>query len=300
MTIQSFIGSSLAFSVALGLSSPLFADDAATQSENTEETTVVTFGNIDKLASKTCKGLREAQPCQIEMAADSSNCRVRFRDIRIQTTVTYTNWGRKDSHQVNHHWTGDACRPRYYFPISNDVRGGNINLRITYAMTNGQNGTETKSLAITGENPTKDQIRAEINNLTYAVVFHHLSNLEQFKNGHPKLTRGFGVGALSAPNASDIWNWKRGVTLRKAGLDIAFSNAKNHPANMRNSGFANLPDFTEEQVKLQALQYIVGQDYFIPNASGNGWVEAKPRRPFADKIVQIEKDIQAGNPPNGW
>lgn len=282
----------VAFSLA---SAPAFADDSG-------ETTDVSFTtDFTVQTTQTCGALLRGQPCVITVDASSSNCRVRFVEIVGVTTVSFSRHGRRDTGTKSHVWRGDSCRVSLPWAISDNVLGGDVRLSLNYRMTNGQAGSDGKALTVVGAALDPATVRADIRNPTYEAAVYHLSRFQHFaSDGWPLVAQGFGVGALGAPDAGLMWNWKANLAARVALLDTAFAQAAAHPASMRAAGFVDLPDFTPDQIKLQALQSLVGQDYFLPAPTGGGWQAVPTRLSFADDIARTEADVAAGNPPSGW
>ncbi len=281
-----------AFSLA---SAPALSDD-------TGDTTEVSFTtDFTVQTTQTCGALLRGQPCVITLDAESSNCRVRFVEIVGVTSVSFSRHGRRDTSTKSHVWRGDSCRVSLPWAISDAVLGGDVRLSLNYRMSNGQAGPDGKTLTVVGAALDPATVRADIRNPTYEAAIYHMSRFQQFaSDGWPLAGQGFGVGALGAPDAAQMWNWKANLAVRIAGLDAAFARAAAHPATMRAAGFVDLPDFTPEQAKLQALQSLVGQDYFLPAPTGGGWQAIPTRLPFADDIVRTEAEVAAGNPPPGW
>ncbi|WP_168798005.1 hypothetical protein [Pacificoceanicola onchidii] len=278
------------------------AAQAQTTEAEPDETTTVSFNLENSIQSpKICSSFIQGAPCKIEVKADSDNCRVRFSQINITFTVTYTGFGRNDRASRAHQWNGDSCNVTTNWPISHEVRGGEVRIDLSYRMTNGQSGTYNKNLSVRGANPAKDAIRGRIGLLTHSIILFQRNALEQFDgSGLPKRGTGFGAGGLENPSAAQLWNWMSNVDAARAPFAQAFADARALPSWMRRGGFPKLPDFTEDQAKRQGLQSLVGESYYKPHQNGTVWREIRGRKPFADKIVKIEAAINAGKPPAGW
>jgi hypothetical protein len=185
--------------------------------------------------------------------------------------------------------------------MSHEVRGGSFKGIAYYNLSNGESGSANMAGTLTGLNPSKDEVRNRVSNLTYSVVMFLRTGLKQFNsNGRPFRSIGFGAGGVELPNAEQLWHWQKNVDLAELDLVAAFAESAKYPETMRNNGFAKLPDFTQDEVKLQALQNLVGQTYFVPRRNGQGWKPMSKRLSFADDVVKLENEIKSGNPPADW
>lgn len=179
--------------------------------------------------------------------------------------------------------------------------GGDYQANFSYRFTNGQIGTDQRSGFLGGENPTHDAVRLRAANPKYAGLLHLGNGFVHFNaNGRPRIAAGFGIGGLDDPSSTDLWNWEQNLDRAVAEFDARFAEAEKYPEMMRQLGFSAMPDFTSDELKLHALQSLVGQPYFVPARGGSGWVPMRNRLPFADDVVQIAADVAAGNPLAGW
>ncbi|MCF6445926.1 hypothetical protein [Nereida sp. MMG025] len=289
---------------ALLIASPVFAQTNDSTTEETLEEAAVTFTVSDELSINAPKHCIKAnpEPCRLTIEASVENCRIaRMAEITMSATSRYSQFGRQDVDQISHRWTGNECRVMLSWPITNNVMGGTYQARFTYRLSNNQTGNAQRSGDLTGENPTPQDVRARLSNLTYDVLVYLSNEFKQFNsNGMPRTANGFGVGGLNTPEAKDLWDWKHNLDTAVVSFDAAFAAAELYPERMRNSGFPNVPDFSADERKRHALQSLVGEPYYIPTRVGKGWEPMRKRLSFADDVMKIETDVAAGNPPANW
>ena len=244
----------------------------------------------------------DPSPCVLEEGVELIPCgNSRFVSFSATTTVTYKDNGRNDSTTSSESWSGSACKVLVHENMDGRIVGGNVIVVVTAKRSDGTIDTGSESGVILGTNPLSADVRTVIGNPTYSVVTYDRSKFRQFAaDGRPLFDKGFGVMRLKSPDAEQVWNWKRNIEAGKFQLDAAWAGAKTYPAKMRSAGFPKLKDFTVAELKLFALQSLVGEFYYVPNKRGRAWVPNDKRSDYADRLQKLEVEVAAGKTPADW
>lgn len=249
----------------------------------------------------TCQIKPEPTGCRYSVEILAEPCRQRLVEVGLSVTVTYTDNGRNDRHTFTKRWSGNACRVEIAEDMGGKILGGNIAVSATARLSDGRVDSKGQTDSSFGNNPNNSDVRSAIGNPTYAVIAYDRSKFKQFgANGLPSFDKGFGVMRLEAPDAEQVWHWQRNVDGGKAVLDAAWTAARSYPEKMRKNGYPRLPDFGEKETRLFALQSLISETYFVPNANGRQWIPNKNRSDYADRLVGIEEAVAAGKPPADW
>lgn len=249
----------------------------------------------------TCQIKPEPTNCRYVVEVLAEPCRQRLVEASLNVTVTYTDNGRNDRQTFTKNWSGNACKVELTEDMGGKIIGGNVAIAATGRLSDGRVDTGGRADSSFGNNPNNSDVRSVIGNPTYAVVAYDRSKFKQFgANGLPGFDKGFGVMRLEAPDAEQVWHWRRNVDGGKAVLDAAWAAARSYPEKMRKSGYPKLPDFSERETRLFALQSLVSEAYFVPNANGRQWIPNKNRSNYADRLVEIEEAVASGKPPADW
>lgn len=228
-------------------------------------------------------------------------CVQRAVSATLTVTVSYAENGRNDTQTTTKNWSGNACRIDLAEDAGGKIVGGNVSATATVVLSNGASHSDKKTDVYWGNNPATKDVRALIANPTYAVVAYDRSKFRQFDaNGRPVFNKGFGVMLLSAPDAEQVWHWRRNVAEGKPKLDAAWAGARTYPDKMRKNGYPKLPDFSAKEHRLFALQSLVGELYYVPNTNGSQWIPNPKRSDYADRLARIEDAVAAGKPPADW
>jgi hypothetical protein len=241
-------------------------------------------------------------PCTVNVQA-SIPCHRRIVELGIDVTVSFKFEGRNDSEEFKTRWYGSECSLSINADFKGRVLGDTANISVYAVLDNGQRDKAPDTPGnFLGNNPSNDSVRVAIANPTFSAIVYDRSKFKQFRpDGSPNFGGGFGVMKLSSPDSEQIWHWRRNVDAGKSLLDATWVAARGYPAKMRQSGFPKIPDFTAEQLKLFALQSLVGEVYFVPNRAGNQWIRnTASKSDYADRIVKLEKDVASGKPPADW
>tara|TARA_R110000850_G_scaffold8981_4_gene33027 strand:+ start:571 stop:1476 length:906 start_codon:yes stop_codon:yes gene_type:complete len=281
-----FAGDSKDNETAVGEAGVKFGIDAA------DGKTVLTSGCIKAVP----------EPCSTTIDAAVERCDIAsFVEINMTATITYSQFGRNDVSTISRRWTGNKCAVKLAWPLSDEVLDGKYSMRASYRLSNGQTGNGNRSGEAKGENPSSDAVRQRVGNLSHSVILYKRNKFKQFnQNARPFRRDGIGAGGIETPSSEQFWNWHSSVDQAVSELDLLYTEAKKYPELLRSKGFASLPDFTADQIKLQAIQSVVAQSYFVPLRNGKGWKPMTDRLLFADDVLSMELDIQSGNPPQGW
>lgn len=239
--------------------------------------------------------------CSTTIEVQANPCIQRIVAVSTSTVVGYTENGRADSTTFNRSWSGNDCRVVIVESLDGRVLGGTAQISVTARLSDGRTASSQKTVEMFGNNAGNDVIRQEIANSTYSAVAYDRSRFKQFAaDGKPQFNAGFGVMRLTAPDAEQVWHWRRNVQAGKILLDQAWADAKAYPQKMRQNGFPRIPDFTARELKLFALQSLAAELYYVPNTNGRQWIPNKAKSDYADKLLKIETEVAAGRPPADW
>lgn len=258
------------------------------------------FDGLSTLDTRACI-TAEPTSCTSTIRANVEGCVLPLVEVNVESIVEYSDHGRNDSFRFTRQWTGAQCAVEIVENYNGMFLGGKITTNVAVKASNGQTGGKQDIQFFIGTNPENKTVRDVIANLTYSVVAFDRSQFKQFAtDGQPAFKDGFGVFALNAPNAEQVWNWRMNVAQGVMDINAQWAKAKAYPAKMRQTGFPRLPDFTDRELKLFALQSLVGELYFVPNEGKRQWIPNRQRSNYADRLVKIEKDVAEGRPPQGW
>jgi hypothetical protein len=202
-----------------------------------------------------------------------------------------------------------------------EIRGGRLTIRVRARVSGGEMVAERKDLRIIGTNPLYVQLTQALPSKVFRALVWHESRGRQFlgtANGGTaacplySADRLGGVGLMQltrpAPTREQTWNWRANITGGLALLEVKKQAARAYPAHYRQSAEfqglvtawnadraarklaaiqVGIPDFTDEQVELDALR------------GYNGWSggihEFRAARDGAGKlIVDIAADGKTG------
>jgi hypothetical protein len=243
----------------------------------------------------------DATGCSMSIEVVGDPCIQPIVSVSSSTTVSYTESGRNDQTTSSESWSGSACRVFISETMDGKVVGGNVFTNVVARISTGETSSGQKAETFLGNNPANDDVRKYLANPTYAVVVYDRSRFKQFaSDGKPNVGKGFGVMQIAPADAEQPWHWKRNVDAGRAGLDAAWAAAKAYPAKMRANGYPKIPDFSAKELKLFALQSLVGEQYYVPNTNGRQWIPNNKRSDYADRLAKIEADVVAGKPPADW
>jgi hypothetical protein len=179
---------------------------------------------------------------------------------------------------------------------------------------------------IHGLNPPKATIQAAYGSLNVQVVGFQESRFNQFRNttatGSLNVydagpfavlvhvdaggTFGYGIGALTLPPpiAQQIWSWTANVAESIAHLGRDLANAQGFVAAQRAAN-PLVPAMTADQINLEMWsRYNTGsRAYHRVDPTTNTWVKVTPSHAghvYADTVMAVFNQVQAGMPPVGW
>ena len=190
-----------------------------------------------------------------------------------------------------------TTKPELTIPFSK-IRGGNLSIAVVARI-----GTQTlqaeltesggKPLRVAGTNPSKSQLHLAIPSRALRLIVQNESSCRQFDSGLPLFSRdnlgGVGLLQITSPPPSDdeIWDWQANVRAAITLFAGKLAAARGFPRQVRtNARFVSLarsynadrekagkraldirlPDFTEEQVELDAIRGYngyAGTDFFL-------------------------------------
>ncbi len=161
------------------------------------------------------------------------------------------------------------------------------------------------------------------------------ATLNQYRAGPLTVLRsfdnGYGIGQLTKrppPTLSQLWNWKENVQNSLARLNSFRNDALTYLSQVRNgdpwiwdpargvgatggnppnegTSYPNAPNFTADQLDLEMWsRYNSGYRYHNYNPASNSWVRRLPGAVaglvYADELLAVRNNVNAGNPPGGW
>ncbi len=153
---------------------------------------------------------------------------------------------------------------------------------------------------IVGENPSLPQIKAYSACRQSMVIAYIKSSCKMFDpSGYPYFDGGFGLAQLKAPSVQQLWSWRENMSGCAVQWLAKREQAIQRPARLRQSNFLkfkSLPDFTDEQIELEAYAGFVNEQYYYPKARGllknqREWVPSKDKGEFADSCKEVERQI---------
>lgn len=243
----------------------------------------------------------DATGCSMSIEVLADPCIQPIVSVSANTTVSYAENGRNDQTSSSESWGGSACRVFISETMDGKVVGGNVVTNVVARTSTGDTSSGQKAETFLGNNPLNDDVRKYLANPTYAVVVYDRSRFRQFgADGKPNVGKGFGVMQIAPTDAEQPWHWKRNVDAGRAQLDKAWAEAKAYPAKMRANGYPKIPDFSTKELKLFALQSLVGEQYYVPNTNGRQWMPNNKRSDYADRLVKLEAEVAQGKPPADW
>lgn len=194
-----------------------------------------------------------------------------------------------------------------------DIRGGALSIKCFATIKDRFNVTRTISsqvllFKILAKQPIKKNTRTLLKPDYLQAVVYKRSAFEQFTaQGDPIFQNGVGLYRIASPTVAEIWNWKSNAATALADFENRKTIASQIPANLRTENpdlYKNLPDFTLQQIELEALQSYGKGNYHIPKRSGLSrnwkWVIGAPNDGFADSCLALLKDVASGKLPVGW
>jgi hypothetical protein len=290
---------SLSASVLVAVfSGALHAQNAATVTVPPSAAATFTWGLSPQ---SQCRIKPDPAGCTMRAQIVLDPCVQRAVSATLTVTVSYAENGRNDTQTTTKSWSGNACQVDLVEDAGGRILGGNVSGVATVRLSNGVTHSDRKVDTYWGNNPATKDVRTLIANPTYAAVAYDRSRFRQFDaSGRPVFNKGFGVMLLPAPDAEQVWHWRRNVADGKARLDAAWAGARMWPDKMRKNGYPRLPDFSGNELRLFALQSLVGELYFVPNTNGRQWIPNPKRSDYADRLAKIEDAVAAGKPPADW
>lgn len=156
--------------------------------------------------------------------------------------------------------------------------------------------------------PNKEKVRKVLVHPYLSAIVYLKSQFEQFlTDGNPAYVNGFGLYRIAQATVPQIWSWKENAAYANADFEQRKKTAAAYPAELRASNptlYKNLPDFTEKQVELEALQSYGTGMYFIPKQATItrkwSWIRNPKDDGYADKCLAILADVAQGKFPTGW
>ncbi len=286
--------------VVLAFSGTLHAQNAAKAPATPAAVAPATF-TWGLSPQSQCRIKPDPAGCTMRAQITLNPCVQRAVAATLTVTVSYSENGRKDTQTTTSNWSGNACQIDLVEDAGGKIVGGNVSATATVTLSNGATHSDRKTDVYWGNNPAAKDVRSLIANPTYAAVAYDRSKFKQFDaNGRPVFSKGFGVMLLPAPDAEQVWHWRRNVTDGKAKLDAAWAGARTYPDKMRKNGHPKLPDFSAKELRLFALQSLVSELYYVPNTNGRQWIPNPKRSDYAERLARIEDAVAAGQPPADW
>lgn len=197
--------------------------------------------------------------------------------------------------------------------VLNDVQGGKLEI-VCKANIDPRVGdnmvitSKTSVFKILGTQPNKEQVHSALNLPYLSAVVYLKSQFMQFtKDGTPTFDKGWGMYRIENPSAIQIWSWKENIASAKFDFEIRKKRVSEYPAQLRASNpelYKKLPDFTEKQIELEALQSYGSGLYYIPKQATITrkwvWVRNPKDDGYADKCLAILANVSQGKFPEGW
>ena len=177
---------------------------------------------------------------------------------------------------------------------------------------------------VLGLNPARHAIRDRLGNATaLAVVIHRASRFTQFQDGPGAPDRadhdpagprravaenaiGYGVGALRAPRATDLWDWTANLAAAVAGLRALRADALAYQRQMQ-TAYPDAPALTDDEMDREMFARLDdGPRYHDYRPAAGGWARRAPTGPGdaalrrADELAELTSKIAAGDVPAGW
>ncbi|MFM2017541.1 MAG: hypothetical protein RL007_1197 [Bacteroidota bacterium] len=263
----------------------------------------------DKIISENCT----MDPIRLGLDFSAENCTV--RRLWCTANVTYNENGRNDSFNF-----GCDFEPRfgnhlvlYNFPNDN-FRGGKLTLqyhailRNIYTHQDQQTDSVITQIYIRAVQPAGRLIR-EVALPELAIVAYLKSKFSLFnEQNFPVFENGFGLFRTEPADPGHIWNWKNNLAHNTSDYIARKAKVKRIPEELRSSNpslYKRLPDFTEEQLKIETWQSYGTGAYYKPERSGFifkswNWIPAGGNDGFADACKTLEVQVAQGNPPVNW
>jgi hypothetical protein len=178
-----------------------------------------------------------------------------------------------------------------YTPTFDLIRGGELTFTVTVQI-DGIQITGEKKISIKPTNPSEQEIQGYLNDETLQKIARQESSMQQFSGDHPLWSGdkagGVGLFQITVPQPTDdqVWDWKANADKGRSLFNEKVAVGRNFAVRMRNSedlGAAivslnqsrtnqglqpltvSIPDFTEEQVRLDAIRGFngwAGTDHF--------------------------------------
>lgn len=194
-----------------------------------------------------------------------------------------------------------------------DVRGGAFSIKCNATIKDRYNRTFTISSAvytytILAKQPAKKNVRTLLTTDYLKAIIYKRSAFEQFTpQGEPIFKNGVGLYQIQNPSIAEIWNWKSNAAHAITDFENRKTMSSKIPEKYRTDNpelYKNLPDFTSQQIDLEALQSYGSGNYYTPKRSGLSrnwkWVSGAPNDGFADSCLVLLKEVASGKLPVGW
>lgn len=237
---------------------------------------------------------------------------VQISRVWTDFTISYSGNGRTDVFRSSMELRAAFGEQELFHSVP-EIRGGTYQA-IFYATVKyrGYSRWETESSgpsirSIGAVSPAKARVRQYLNDVHLESVVYLRSRFIQFVNGDPDFDSGFGLYRLKNPTAQEIWSWKQNADNARADFAARKTKAAQIPEDFRRQDpqtYAGLPDFTEEQITLEALQSYGSGSFFKPKRPNPQtewtWTQNQANDGFGERCMTIVKRVAEGNEPPDW
>ena len=219
--------------------------------------------------------------------------------LKYEVTVSYTGHGRNDHPSVLAGQGASTATIHFAELILGGALTGRADVHIRRP-----NGTTYwtgwlpigKTIPIIGSNPDKTALMEAAANIPPLIIAQLRSGLLMFDEaGQPAFNAGFGLFAIPAPEAGDVWNWRSNLARGLTEFTEHQSAVARYPQQLRESSsdYKGLTDYNEREAALETYQSYSTGRYWLPVKKGIifrkwHWEKDKQGNGFADRCKQLE------------